>query len=247
MDFKKTLLRTTVTGMLDGKASVSLIDFHPRYTERGKTPEHHVANCARISFGEMGIRTNSKDDKLISYLAKHNHSSPFEMCNLTFKLVVPRAIAVHILRHRMGRFNEVSQRYCKVDSDMYSPLKSNVGIRLQNTRNKQCSFKYDVDECMYEKDRYDKLIRKIKDMEELSRTVHEKYVELLDLGMARESARFYLPQGTYTTLVMNIDLNNFSKFLALRTSEDAQIETRAIAGAMLELAKPLFPITMDRL
>jgi len=239
MDFKGQLTKTAIKGLLDGKASVHLIDFHPRIVESGRTPEHHVAECARISFGNNEFRSIKQDEKLIGYLAKHRHTSPFEMCNATFRIKVPRSIGVHFLRHRTARFNEISQRYCKIeDGEFYIPSESSVGMRLQSEDNKQCSFRSQKNSI---------LIKEMKTAEHLNHLIHLQYNKLLKMGMARESARFYLPQCTYTTFVMNIDLNNLHKLLSLRCAEDAQVETRVIADAIKELATPLFPITMASL
>jgi thymidylate synthase (FAD) len=217
--------------------------------KNGFTPEHHIADCARVSFkeglvGERDGRMRSpvQDAKLIRYLHNHKHTSPSEMCNITFSITVPISIARQIFRHRTARFNEVSQRYTQTDGVLYSPLaaalnSSNIGFRMQANDNKQCSFR--------SKQTNMALISEMEDAEHLMMCMHKKYESLLKLGMARESARFYLPQATYTSFVMNIDLNNLQKFLTLRRAPDAQIETRIIANAMHDIAVQVFPITLS--
>lgn len=246
VDFMDNIVVKSLNSLLDGNASVHLIDFHPRIVKSGYTPEHHVADCARVSFGAGVLGNESdrdveKDDKLIRYLRDHRHTSPFEMCNITFSITVPISIARQIFRHRTCRFNEVSQRYTATDGMMYSPLTAArhtpaIGIRSQSKNNKQCSYRTE--------DAPAELIAAMEDAEDHMIGMHKKYEELLKMGMARESARFYLPQSTYTSFVMNIDLNNLQRFLSLRRAENAQIETRIIANAMHDIAVQMFPISL---
>lgn len=243
IDFAPRLKTLTKSNLLDGKAKVSLVDFSPRMIpldDSGRRPEHFVAAAARMSFNNGGYKSVEKDNKLINYLAKHRHTSPFEMCNVTYQLTIPNFVAKQILRHRTFKFNEVSQRYTKIPEDcFYEPDK--FKINEQDSDKKQCAKSFEDEERMMQ------VIEEVKDINKVLRHLNSRYNNLLNMGMSRESARYCLPSGTYTTLLVSADLNNLCKMLSLRLGEDSQIETRIIAQAMKELAHPCFPISMDKL
>ena len=140
------------------------------------------------------------------------------------------------MRHRTTSINEVSARYTIVPDDCF---KLN-DVRVNNKLNKQSSGSTLAD-------------AKSKEDEDRAREIHEKackmsmesYKSLIDLGVARELARTVLPCGTFTDFYININLNNFLKFLSLRMADDAQSETREIASAMFELCRPLSPAIFD--
>lgn len=246
LDFATKVTRTHIGGLLDGKASVSLIDFYPRFVSLDsvhRVPEHHVAHCARMSFALSANaalnRSVEQDNRLVKYLAKHRHTSPFEMCGVTYKITVPNFVGKHFLRHRTFKFNEVSQRYTIVPTEVYNPAE--FEIRSQDPNKKQCS------RTMEDTHKKNNLKSLIRDNNKRIKDVFETYEKMLDLGMSQESARYCLPLGTYTTMIVSSDLNNLYKMLSLRTGGDAQEETQHIARAMKELATPMFPITMSSL
>lgn len=238
-----------VTGLLDGKASVQLIDISPRIVPVGYTPEYIAVRAARVSFG-YGLKTPDADTLLLNYLLRNNHTSPLEMPNVTFRLTIPKAIAIHFLRHRTGKFNEFSQRYSEVGEEgsdsWYQPLKWQDGIRLQHSSNKQGSNL--TDGSLNDVLRRANIMDLYSKAEEHIAALHTLYHNMIDEGLAKEIARFILPMSEYTILYLQMDLSNLSKLLYLRADfKHAQFETATIAAAMMKLIKPLFPTIISHL
>lgn len=259
----RTLLSTSSITLLDGKGSVSLMDFHPQMCPVGYTPEFRIVQAARVSFGK-GLRTRNADDALLRYLLIHQHTSPVEMVGVTLRLVVPWPIAQQFLRHRTGKFNVFSFRYSeavkveetkssdkvpsgtpasKMDAKLsepsdnfYDPTKWEHGIRSGNTLNKQGSSGNLTPDKMKE---IQTLMEKGND---LIRLQHALYHKMVKAGCAKEIARFYLPMAEYTTMYMQFDLSNLLKLLTLRVDEAAQLEIQVYARAIVELVRPLFPV-----
>lgn len=229
-----------VDNLLDGKGSVQLVDVSPRMCPMGYGPEYLMIRAARTSFG-LGLKDPVTDAKLLRYLLVNYHTSPVEMCNATFRLVVPKDIAVHFLRHRTGHFNAFSQRYAEVkeEESFYDPTKYEHGIRTGTKLNQQSSV--DVND----ENQKQKIKEKMEEANQLTRQIHKLYSEMIGLGLAKEIARFWLPSGEYTTLFCQFDLNNLMKMLTLRVDDHSQHETTVYARAMLELIRPLFPVCVE--
>lgn len=235
VDFMASLDKTEVSNLLDGKGYVKLVDFGPRMVPRGRTPEFRIVQAARCSFGQ-GLKSVKADDALARYLMVNRHTSPLEMCSVTLLLRLPVAICTHFLRHRTGKFNAFSQRYAEVLNDeFYDPTKWEHGIRLQSKTNHQGS----IDE-IDEKARED-ITGLMEQANVLSRQTYALYHQMIERGLAKEIARFWLPAAEYTTLYMQFDLNNLFKMLTLRADSHAQLETQVYANAIVELTRPLFP------
>ncbi len=232
--------KTLIVGLLDGKGSVELVDVNPRLCPVGYGPEYMITRAARTSFG-LGLKDPITDAKLVRYLIVNYHTSPLEMCSATFRLVVPKDIAVHFLRHRTGKFNQFSMRYAEVEEEnsFYNPTLYENGIRTGTKLNKQSSINIENEEQRY------KINEKMLEANELTRKLHNLYTDMIELGLAKEIARFYLPCGEYTTLFCQFDLNNLLKMLTLRVDDHSQHETTVYAKAMLELITPLFPICVE--
>lgn len=231
--------KTEINGLLDGKGSVHLVDVGPRICPDGYTPEFRIVQAARVSLG-AGIKTPELDKSLLRYLLINKHTSPLEMVNVTLRLKVPRAIAVHFLRHRTGKFNEFSQRYAEVpEDDFYSPEDFSEGIRKQSKMNAQGS----ILEKPEKEDEIRVLLMRAKILQE---EINVIYNQTRKLGLANEVARFMLPNSQYSTLYMQFDLNNLLKLLTLRADEDhAQYETVVYSKAIIELVEPLFPTIFE--
>lgn len=219
---------------------VRLYDVSPRIVPEGKTMECAIVDSARISYGSSSAQNKSYQDdaRLVSYLIEHQHTSPLETVRFTFHIKCPLFVAVHFLRHRTASVNQISQRYTVVGKDeFYCPSASPLySIRKQDSKNHQASIQ---DATVSEK-----ALNKIKEVESLLGKVQSGYEELLQLGVAREVARFCLPQATYTELYYTMDLNNLMKMLRLRLGAGAQSETTIYAQAMKNLVTPLLPIAM---
>jgi thymidylate synthase (FAD) len=229
--------KTLIEGLLDGKGSVKLIDVSPRLCPVGYGPEYAAIRAARTSFG-AGLKDPMSDEKLLRYLNYFYHTSPIEMVNATFFLKVPKFVAIHFLRHRTGKFNEFSQRYAEVpeEENFYNPLEFKEGLRTGSELNKQSS------EHINDDDTKSKLLSTMTKANELTLEIRKLYHQMIDEGLAKEVARTYLPMGEYTTMYIQMDLNNLTKMLYLRAEGHTQLETRQYAQAMMDLVEPLFPI-----
>ncbi len=224
--------------VLQGK--VKLVDCMPRLILPGHLAEESIVRSARVSFG-TGLKSAQEDQKLIRYLVKNQHTSPLESVKFTFAIRCPKFVAIQLIRHRTANINEFSQRYAEIDEDLYhKPSVVSNGIRMQCPFNKQSSSGEKIPEGK------ELLIKeKVRETEDLLDQVLVKYHELVDLGVAKEIARFCLPMGIYTDLYYTMDLNNLLKFLKLRVDEHAQYETRVFAQAMLDLIRPLVPTVLE--
>ena len=227
-------------GLLDGRGFVKVIKVGPETHPEGYTPEYIIAKAARVSYGSDN-KSPKADKGLIEYLVRHKHTSPLEMCNITYCLKVPIAICRQLLRHRTGKFNEFSQRYSKVPEEDFRFKLSEFpeGFRGKSEINHQGS----VDNLtLIQKQQISKVL---EDMDKKHDEMYKLYQDLLDLGYAKELARFNLPLSTYSLIYVQFDLNNLIKFFQLRCAQDAQYEIRVYADAMKELAEQFFPICLN--
>lgn len=175
-----------------------------------------VVNAARISHDGSSKVLEEKDIKLIDYLARNKHMSPFEHCTMTIMVECPLYIRSQIHRHRTFAYNEVSRRYTDEALEFYLP----GALRLQAKINRQGSegvLLGDVGDIM--------LGKMIETIQVSLRT----YRELTEKGIAREIARGILPQCLMTKFFMTGNLRNWIHFVELRDHEHAQAESREIA------------------
>jgi thymidylate synthase (FAD) len=228
-----------INGLLDGNGFVKVVKITPETHPEGFTPEYLVAKAARVSYN-ADTKTPTQDKRLIEFLLRNAHTSPLEMCSITFCLKLPIAICRQLLRHRTGKFNEFSQRYSEVteEVDRFRLDKTHSVLRGPDKTNKQASSRNMSGTQMVS------TVSLINKAEELQDEVFKIYKSLLNAGLAREVARFYLPVSTYTKIYVQFDLNNLIKFLRLRCAPDAQEEIRVYAYAMKNLAKQFFPICL---
>jgi len=226
-----TLLPATTTYCLDD-GFVRLVDVMPRLVPQGRTIESAIVRSARVSFGQ-GLKTPEEDARLVRYLIKNSHTSPLESVKFSFHIRCPLFVAVHLIRHRTANVNMFSQRYAESDDSYMHPSQIEKGIRAPSKTNKQAG---DTEITNGE------VIRLIEDTEALLDQIFVNYHKLLEAGVAKEVARFCLPQATYTELYYTMDLNNLLKFLRLRDDTHTQHETRVFAHAMKELIRPLLPV-----
>lgn len=226
-------------GLLDGRGFVRVIKVSPETHPQGYTPEYLIAKAARLSYGSDN-KSAKADKSLIEYLVRHKHTSPLEMCSITFCIKLPIAMCRQLLRHRTGKFNEFSQRYTEVpeEDNRFKPDETIFSFRGPCKLSKQAS------EMNLEPDQIETIRQKMMKIEEKHDEIFTLYKELLNDGLAKEIARFYLPVSTYTEIYVQFDLNNLLKFFQLRCAEDAQYEIRAYAYAMKDLASQFFPICL---
>ena len=201
-----------------------------------------VVNAARVSFGTEKSEVDEKDIKLINYLMKHNHSSPFEHCAITFKFTVPLFIRSQHHRHRTWAYNEISRRYTSVDIKFYEPKL----FRQQHESNRQASTDLVINP-LIEHSRGNLAIS--SDAHSLLKSHHKSSLELfeslLNAGVCREQARGVLPQNLYTQYFGTANLHNLLKFISLRLHEGAQWEIQQVAKACLKIATLHFPNSVE--
>ena len=165
--------------------------------------------------------------RLLAYLIKHKHWSPFEMANLCVKIRTERDISAQILRHRSFSFQEYSTRYAEAQSYAVPEF------RRQDTANRQNSI--------------DDLSQDMKNQlaamtEQTLNQCEETYQTMLRLGVAKETARRILPLCTKTTLYMNGNLRSWIHYLELRTDKATQLEHRVIAEEIKQIFQEQFPV-----
>lgn len=196
---------------------VRLIGVTTPVIEECDTPGELLAYCARIS--NPGNQANSETaPRLLSYLVRNAHWSPFEMVSMTLEIRTTRDIARQILRHRSFSFQEFSQRYAVVGSDPVYRL-----ARMQNASNRQASDETD------DTDIQDWWSHRQLEVAKLS---DEVYTQAISRGIAKEVARSVLPEGmTESVLYMAGTIRSWIHYCQLRTDPGTQKEHREVAKA----------------
>ena len=184
--------------------------------------EELISYMARVS-NPSNQNNNETAPKLIRYLIKHQHWSPFEMVNMCVSIETTRSIAAQILRHRSFSFQEFSQRYAQVTADPVIPE-----LRLQDHKNRQNSIQATGED----KERLDSLIDCIDQHFASSVFLYE---ELLEAGVAKECAREVLPMAAPTKLYMNGSIRSWLHYCDLRISNGTQKEHALIATQVQDL------------
>ena len=199
-----------------------------------------VANAARVSFGKTSEmeddpwgppKLKAKDDKLIRYLAKHKHISPFGHCFASFHIKAPVFVARQLVKHKFLRWNEISRRYVKDEPEFYQPK-----LRAATKDKKQGSG--------------EALILSIQ-QDEVIRHAHieavKQYRYLLQTGVCEEQARGILPLNHMTEWYWSGSLDAFADMCNLRCKPDTQAETRVVAQQIDRKMIELFPVSWDAL
>lgn len=195
-----------------------------------------VVNAARVSFSKESNSLTEGDKKLITYLAKHNHVSPFFHPQVRLRIKMPIFVAREWYRHTIGfARNEVSRRYVDSEPDCYVPeLES---IRERDANLKQGSKSTAVDNAEYAREC----------MVELTQSSIDTYNALLQAKVAPEVARMILPQSMHTEFIETASLYAYARLCKLRLSPDAQHEIRLYAEALSNLLEKEFPVSWKAL
>ena len=192
-----------------------------------KNPEDLVAFCARVSnpSNQMNVETAPK---LLKFLIKHKHWSPFELVDMCVEIKTSRGIAAQILRHRSFSFQEFSQRYSVANEF------EDIELRLQGDKNRQ------VGEILMKTntDAYDKVNELL--IESLSLSQH-CYDTMIENGVAKEVARMILPLTTQTTMYMKGSLRSWIHYIDVRSDPSTQKEHREIALCCAKVISQLVP------
>jgi thymidylate synthase (FAD) len=213
--------------------NVKLISITKPDIEGLKNAEDLVAYCARVSNPSNQMNSESAP-KLLSFLIKHKHWSPFEMVDMTVEIKTSRAIAAQILRHRSFSFQEFSQRYSVATGF------EDIEFRLQGDKNRQ------VGENLLDPTdlRYADLYSSVKQAIEASTIAYDKMIQG---GIAKEVARMILPLATETTMYMKGSLRSWVHYLDLRAEQNTQKEHRLIADECKNIFIQNFPIISEAL
>lgn len=195
-----------------------------------------VVNAARVSFAKESTEFKEQDTKLVSYLAKHNHISPFFHPQIQFRIKMPIFVAREWYRHQIGfSRNEVSRRYVSDMPECWSP-------ELNDFREKDAKIKQGSKDTPIELADVAQNIYATS-----SRISLEAYDELLKLGVAPEVARTILPQSMYTEFIETGSLAAYARLFKLRTSPDAQREIQKYAHEIGKLIEEKFPVSWKAL
>lgn len=186
--------------------------------------DNAVVQAARISYGN-GLKSPKEDEALIRYLMKHYHTSPFEMCEIKLHVKLPIFVARQWIRHRTANINEYSGRYSVMHNEFYIPN----SFYTQSQNNKQGRTNEEIGGV--------ELARKSCEF------AFACYENLIESGVAKESARIILPLNTYTEWYWKIDLHNLLHFLKLRLDPTAQFEMREYAKVILKVVEKWVPIS----
>ena len=196
-----------------------------------------VANAARVSFGKTSEmeddpwgppKLKAKDDKLIRYLAKHRHISPFGHCFASFHVKAPIFVARQLVKHKFLRWNEISRRYVDDEPEFYVP---------DVWRGRSADKKQGSDGVSQPPLWLDSTMNQVLDL----------YEQMIHDGVAPEQARMVLPQSTMTEWYWSGSLDAFADMCRLRCASDTQYETRVVADNINEKMATLFPVSWDAL
>ena len=219
-----------------------------------------VANAARVSFGKKSKELTISDRKLIKYLAKHKHMSPFGHCFTSFHVKAPVFVARQLVKHKFLRWNEISRRYVDDEPEFYEPneWRGRADDKKQGSSDKvidtitvsEPDYEYDY---MYPEDKKYLLpwthhTEKVADViEETHGQALVTYQELLNAGVCPEQARMVLPQSTMTEWYWSGSLDAFADMCILRRKDDTQLETRMVANLVSNSMYSFFPVSWKAL
>lgn len=203
-----------------------------------------VVNAARVSFDKQVTKMRQSDEKLLAYLAKHKHYSPFRHPHISVVIEAPEFVMRQLYKHIVGigitcldynekdhAWNEMSGRYVIYDNGGFYGFNN---FRMQSSDNKQGSEGFLPPEL----NERAKLI-----YEQSIKENYERYKQLVDLGVAKEQARSILPFSTMTKVYWTASIQAIFNFLELRLASDAQEEIQQVAKQLEQIVKGTFPIT----
>lgn len=195
-----------------------------------------ISRAARVSYDaawRVGDDAGS-DARLIRYLWRHAHTTPFEAVVFQFEVKAPIFVFRQWHRHRTWSFNELSARYRELSEEFYIPAPELIGVQSQD--NKQGRTLVD--------DQHGVRAHVANEMRRAMTGSFATYRYLLSQDVPRELARSVLPVATYSHMFAKVDLHNLLRFLTLRCDAHAQYEIRVYAQAMRDLIRPIVPVAI---
>jgi thymidylate synthase (FAD) len=213
---------------------VKVLDHGFIILKRSMGDDSAVAEAARVSLDQdelTGLEPD-RDEKLIRYLLRNRHTSPFEHVVFTFIVQAPIFVLRQWHRHRTQSYNEVSARYTEMEDMFFIPAPETIGVQSKSNRQVR-----DVGE--------NPNAQKASRLIETSlKESYLKYQELLGMQVPRELARVVLPLAIYSRMYATVNLHNLMHFIGLRDDPGAQPEVRVYAQAALKLIEPIVPVCM---
>jgi thymidylate synthase (FAD) len=196
-----------------------------------------IVRAARVSYDAAwrAGEDDGSDAKLIRYLWRNQHTTPFEAVEFQFEVMAPIFVFRQWHRHRTASINELSARYRELPETFYLPEPENVGA--QSASSKQARD-------LTGERRAERAVE-IAELDKACRDAFAHYRKLLASGWPRELARMVLPLNTYSHMFWKANLRNLFHFLTLRCDAHAQHEIRVYADAMRELIRPIVPIAVS--
>ena len=198
-----------------------------------------VVNAARVSFGKRKKEFTEGDKKLIAFLAKHGHWSPFGHCSVQFHIKAPVFVARQLVKHQIGlTWNEISRRYVDTEVEFYDVDKwrGRAEDKKQGSSGEEIEWVDGNEE-----------VSTTSLQTEIETLAEYNYNWMLRAGVAPEQARTILPQSMMTEWYWSGTLYAFARVCNLRCAEDAQYETRIVANLINEECGKLFPISWTEL
>ena len=198
-----------------------------------------VVNAARVSFGKRKKEFTEGDKKLIAFLAKHGHWSPFGHCSVQFHIKAPVFVARQLVKHQIGlTWNEISRRYVDTEVEFYDVDKwrGRAEDKKQGSSGEEIEWVDGNEE-----------VSTTSLQTEIETLAEYNYNWMLRAGIAPEQARMILPQSMMTEWYWSGTLYAFARICNLRCAEDAQYETRIVANLINDECEKLFPISWTEL
>lgn len=205
-----------------------------------------VVNAARVSFHKVSEEFKAGDEKLINYLAKHKHTSPFNHAFMSFRVKAPIFVARQLVKHKFMPWNEVSRRYVDEEPEFYWPeiWRERAENVKQGSSNTRCEKAYETldEEIFGETPSTDSWIKELFLPDAL-----QNYNILLRDGVAPEQARMVLPQNMMTEWIWSGTLGAYADMLKLRLDPHTQYESRIVANKILPHVEEWFPVSIKAL
>lgn len=227
---------STGKGFLGWEPEIRYICPACKYTYSSSKAVDELIDCPN-DHGRMPYKLiHHGDQKLLEYLFKNKHTSPFEMCGMTIEVKAPIFVFREWHRHRTQSYNEFSARYAELPNEFYTPSVERLIDSSKKNANKQVSGSKEIDGSM--------AVYVQSSLEEGYGIARSRYEALLATGVAKEIARLVIPVSQYSKMRASANLVNWMRFLHLRLPENAQWEIRQYAGAVQVILNDLFPRTM---
>ena len=201
-----------------------------------------VVNAARVSFNTNKKAFTMTDKKLIAYLAKHKHMSPFGHCFASFKVTAPIFVARQLVKHKFLRWNEISRRYVNTKPNWYRPSISDPDTAIWRSQTKDK--KQGSGDVIQSETTQSLATFTLSNVIAEAMTAYEK---LLSMGVCEEQARMVLPICHMTEWFWSGSLDAFADMCNLRCAKDAQVESKMIADEISDYMERLFPVSWKEL